>query len=360
MRILVDTAHPANVHYFKNFIFVMKQKGHKVHITARDKDISFSLLEALNLPYYNMGTGSLGKGTLGKILYVIYADFLMFIQFIKFRPDIVISFSSSYTAHNCFLFRIPHITFEDTEHATMNMLLYKPFSDMIITPNSFYKDMGKNHFKMDAYMELFYLHPQVFKPSREIVENASIDINKPFTLFRFVSWGAFHDIGQKGLTVDEKILLVEKASKYGNVYISSEGELPESLKKYQVKVAPIDIHHVLYFANLYVGEGGTMASECAMLGTPSIYVNSLPLMGYLKDAQRAGLLYHLDNYDKILSKIDFLFQQPKSHFKSLSKDFLSDRIEPTSFLVWLVEEYPESKNKLRKDSTYQNIFKTKS
>ena len=41
----------------------------------------------------------------------------------------------------------------------------------------------------------------------------------------------------------------------------------------------------MYYTTLTIfGEGGTMASECAC-STPSIYINSLPLMGYLKEAK---------------------------------------------------------------------------
>lgn len=359
MRILVDVAHPANVHYFKNFIFAMKKKGCEIHITARDKDVSFLLLEELGLPYYNMGKGNLGKGILGKILYVIYADFLMFKQFIKFKPDVVVSFSSSYAAHNCFLFRKPHITFEDTEHATANMLLYKPFTNMILTPLSFYKDMGKNHFKFNAFMELFYLHKKKFKPDSSILENLGIDNNKPFVLFRYVSWGAFHDIGQKGLSQQDKINLIKEAEKHAQVYISSEGDLPKELQKYQLKIQANHIHHILYYADLYVGEGGTMASECAILGTPSVYVNSLPLMGYLKEASDNELLHHLSEYTEIKDRMsEILKTQEKDSDYYLNKrdEFLEGKIEPNSFLIWLVENYPESKKILKDSPNYQNKF----
>lgn len=359
MRIIVDVAHPANVHYFKNFIFQMKNEGHEVHITARDKDVSFALLNEMGLPFYNMGKGIIGKGIIGKVLYVIYADLLMIKQFFKFKPDIVVSFSSSYAAHACFLFRKPHITFEDTEHAKANMLLYKPFSDMIITPESFYKDMGKNHFKIKAFMELFYLHKDIFTPNKKVLQDIGIDIDKPFILFRYVSWGAFHDIGETGISDIDKVKLIETAKKYGNVYISSEGELPEELKKYNLKIKASDIHHVLSYATIYIGEGGTMASECAVLGTPSVYINSLPLMGYLKEAQSYDLLHHLSSYDEINRKMEEILNKAideKDYYNRCKEQFLKDKIEPTSFLVWLIENYPKSKNILKENLNYQKKF----
>ena len=53
-----------------------------------------------------------------------------------------------------------------------------------------------------------------------------------------------------------------------------EGEIPKQLDKYKLPIDPTD-SCILYYAELFIGEGATMASECAVLGTPSIYVNSL-------------------------------------------------------------------------------------
>jgi hypothetical protein len=57
--------------------------------------------------------------------------------------------------------------------------------------------------------------------------------------------------------------------------VTVEGELPAELERYRLAIPYRHIHHVLAFASLYVGEGATMASEAAVLGTPSVYVNTL-------------------------------------------------------------------------------------
>lgn len=348
MKIIVDMAHPANVHYFRNFISEMEKRGHEVLITSRDKDVSHKLLKSYRLDYVNMGSGTIGKGAIGKLLYIIYATVKMFGIFRKFKPDVVVSFAATYAAFNCFLFRKPHITFEDTEHAKMNKFLYKPFTEMIITPKAFYLDMGKNHYKMNAYMELFYLHPNVFTPKKEILNKYGINPDEKFILFRYVSWGAFHDIGQNGINDEDRDRLIEEASKNTNVYVSSEGPLPEKYKEYELKIDPSDIHHILAFAVLYIGEGGTMASECAMLGTPSIYVNSLALMGYLKDAEKANLLYHKSDTDEIIKLMNSIFNNEKFSQQAIMNrnELIEDKIEPTSFLVELIENYPDSREKL--------------
>ena len=55
-----------------------------------------------------------------------------------------------------------------------------------------------------------------------------------------------------------------------NDYISSESELDESLKQYQLKIQPADIHHIMSFASLIISDSQSMSVEAAMLGVPSL------------------------------------------------------------------------------------------
>ena len=63
--------------------------------------------------------------------------------------------------------------------------------------------------------------------------------------------------------------------------------------KYQIRTSPDNMHDILANASLYIGEGATMASESALLGTPSIYISSLAgTMGCLKELeQKYGALH---------------------------------------------------------------------
>ena len=40
LKIFVDIGHPAHVHYFRNFIKLMQDKGHEFFVSARDKEVS--------------------------------------------------------------------------------------------------------------------------------------------------------------------------------------------------------------------------------------------------------------------------------------------------------------------------------
>jgi predicted glycosyltransferase len=42
LRVLIDIGHPAHVHFFKNTIWNLEKKGHKVMVVSRDKDVVVS------------------------------------------------------------------------------------------------------------------------------------------------------------------------------------------------------------------------------------------------------------------------------------------------------------------------------
>jgi len=349
MKVFVDIIHPANVHYFKNFIKEMQRAGHKVYITARNKDVTLKLLEAYGMKYFNMGKGRIGRGSFGKLLYLIYAELLTFFYFLRIRPNCVISFASIPAAHNCFLFRIPHISFDDTEHNRINRLLYKPFTAVIFTPQCFLDDLGPKQIRFPGYMELFYLHPSVFTPDPSIVRHLGVNPGEKYVVVRFVSWDAFHDIGQHGFDYESKIKLVRALVPHVKVFISAEGDLPPELEQYRILISPEKMHDVLAYATLFIGEGATMASECAALGVPAIYVNSLEL-GYLKEQERKyGLVFNYRTSEGITEKALELVKEVDdgASWKNKQKNLLREMIDPTRFLVWFVQDYPYSLERLR-------------
>jgi len=356
MRILIDIGHPAHVHYFKNFIWIMQKKGHEYCITARDKEVSLELLDNYSLKYINRGKGA--KSTFGKILYLFKADYKIFNAARKFKPDILLSFASPYLAHVSFLTNRPHITFDDTEHAKLEQHFYIPFSKVVLTPSCFQKDLGKKQIYFKGYMELCYLYPKYFMAKKEILKELELKDGEKFIIIRFVSWNASHDIGQTGLSYDFKIKLISELKKYAKIFISSEKELPPELKEYQIKIRPEALHTVLNSAVLYIGEGATTASECAALGTPAIYVNSLDA-GTLKEQEKFGLIYGYRNTNGVLEKAIELLQTPniKDDFEIKKQKMLSEKIDVTGFMVWFIEHYPESVKIMKEDPEYQLRFK---
>ena len=167
MRIFIDIGHPAHVHYFRNFIMIMQNKGHDFFISARNKEVSQTLLVNYNIPYFDRGKGS--NNISGKIAYIFKADWTIYKKARFFKPDLFLSFASPYAAHVAKILGKPHISFTDTENARLGILSFAPFTDCIITPESFKGNFGSKHVRFNGFMELCYLHPQYFKPNQSVL-----------------------------------------------------------------------------------------------------------------------------------------------------------------------------------------------
>lgn len=343
MKILIDIGHPAHVHLFKNFAQYMIKRGNSVLFTCRDKEFEIHLLEHYGFEYHSFGKKF--NTTIGKLFGLLKFDLQEILVGFKFKPDLFLSAGSMYSAHASFILRKPHFAFEDTFNMEQ-VNLYLPFTEKIFA-SKIPSNVQINSQKVilyKGYHELAYLHPNWFKNENSIYKDLGIEENEKFIIIRFVSWNASHDRGQNGIKMEEKKELIHQLSKHAKIFISSEGTIPKEWEQYQIKVAPYKIHTLMAKATLFVGEGATMASECAMLGTPAIYVNSLDAET-IKEQEKYGLLYHYKEGKEAIQKSIELLTAPqlKETFKQKRAKMLSEKIDLTQLLINYVTHYFKGK-----------------
>lgn len=357
MNVIIDVNHPGHVHLFKNFAKMAEKDGWKVMFTAKDKEVTLDLLKADNLNYKCLGKHYSGK--LGKIFSLFYHVFRLFWISLFFRVDVFLSHGSVPASWVSFLLRRKYISFEDTGNMEQ-IRLYKPFAHTIFTTESFRQDYGKIQVRYKGFHEIAYLHPDYFKPNKDIYSFLGIDESQKYFILRFVSWGASHDVGQKGLKDTDKEEIVKLLAKHGNVFISSEAGLPNSLLKYKIKIPADKMHDALAFAHFFVGEGATMASECAMLGTPAVYINSM-IAETIDEQQDYGLLYHFTTSEGVISKINELIDNKNltQEWQQKRMKLLNDKIDVSAFTYWYVKNYPESLKTMKDHPDFQEKFATK-
>lgn len=348
MNILIDIGHPAHIHLFRNFAGQMLQKGDKVLFTCRDREHVHYLLSYYGFEYVSFGRHF--KTIYGKMYSMLSYLFRMLIVSLKFRPDIYLSHGSTCAAQTSFLMRKPHVAFEDTFNKEQ-LRFSMPFTDIVLTGDYPHPSLGSKEIKYPGYHQLAYLHPQLFNPDYSVLNSLGIKPGQKYAIVRFVAFGASHDIGQRGISLDDKRKLVSLLSKHMKVFISSESELPEDLKQYQIRIKPEQMHNVLYHAHMFIGESGSMAVECAVLGTPNVVINSLaPHMSVFKELVNRYRLQHIfshiadawDIIEKIVSDFDY-----KSGLIKNKDRMLQDKINVTDFLVWFIENYPASVQEVR-------------
>jgi predicted glycosyltransferase len=334
MRILIYIGHPAHVHVFKYYYHEMVEAGNEVLFTTKDKECTIDLLNAYSLPYELLGTPF--SGAIKKVYGLWYFGRKLYKVAKGFCPDLFVSISSMYAAQVAYFMTRPHLVLDDTEHSGFEHILYRPFSTMILTPSCFEKHMGSKQKRYDGYHELAYLHPNRFNANTRVLAEMGLAPDERFSLVRLVSWNAGHDIKGAGMSFEDKMSLIQMLDKLGKVFISSEKELPVELEKYRIRIRPEDMHDVLAAAALYAGEGASMASECAMLATPAIYINSLDA-GTLKEQSAYGLICSFRNFDGVLETAETIMTDStvQVSLELLRNQMLEEKIDVTELIVGL-------------------------
>lgn len=348
MKILIGIQHPKQVHLFKNTIFQLINKGHDVKIVAIDKEITRELLERLHIPFTLLG---INQPTLWKkFLELLKREYKTFNIIREFKPNLVIGRAVPHLAHVSAFFRIPFIIFEDTELAGAIHKITIPFASTIVTPSSYMGNFGKKHVRYNGFDELSYLHPNNFTPDPQIFKNLGLNKGEPFIVMRFISWNAYHDVNLKGIA--DYPTLIRDLEPYGKVFVSAEGNLDPSLEKYRLHINPEKMHSLLYYARLYLGEGGTMAVEAAVLGTPAIHVevnsNGIATGNFCGNFRelhdKYGLLFFFADQDKAFSKALEIFKNGnvKEEWKNKRDALLMDKIDVSAWMTDFIDRYPES------------------
>jgi len=341
MRLLFGVSHPKHVHIFRNVINNLTRKGHEIQTIAVDKEITLFLLKQFNISSITIGDSK--PNIYKKILTLPKWEYLTYKISKKFKPDIFIGRALPHFAHVSKIMHKPFIIFEDTEIARSLHKITLPFADAIITPECYNDDLGKKHIRFNGYFEMCYLHPNYFKPDSRVLNEIGLSKGEKFIIVRFVAWNASHDIGDSGFSNKEE--LINRLKDKCKIFISSEIELPEELEKFKISISPEKMHHLMYYANLFIGESATMAAECAILGTPAILV-STSRRGYTDELEQTyNMVYTYSDYrnaqEKALNKAIELIDDENTKTKWLEKrkKLLNEKIDVTEFMTEFIDNY---------------------
>ncbi len=334
MRIMIDIGHPGHVHLFKNLAHLMIKEGAKVLFTAREKESELELLQTEGFDFVSFGKHY--KQLWWKMWGLLKFDAKMLSNARRFKPDLLISHGSIYAAHAAYLLGKKHLALEDSGNMEQ-VNLYRPFTDVILTPQVLPNDLGPRQIRYDGYHEIAYLHPEYFTPDPAVFDWLGLEKGTPFAIVRFVSWTATHDVGQQGISGEDKINLVKELSKKMKVFITSEVNLPEELKPFYLKLPFDKFHHALGFADLVISEGSTTAMEAAVLGIPTIYPNTNPGSNCL-DLAKEGLIFHTTDSREAFKLLEEVSQTDRQCFRERGRKLLRDKVDLTKYMHELIKE----------------------
>lgn len=327
-HLVVEIGHPAHVHFFKNPIKILKKRGWSVKIVARDKSITSELLLSQGLRY---DTFHIGTSILSKAFSILPGSITIYRTAKQFNAAVLAGIAPVYSSISSRLLGRPCVSFSDTDSALEQILIYAPNSKVIHTPNSFRFNLGKKHHRYEGFHELSYLHPKYFTPNKQVLEDAGILDQGPPIVVRMIGWDATHDFGVHSEPWEEQF--IKEFGKEYKILISSEVPLPRSLKPYQNPLQPEYYHDLLAFSRLYVGSGGTSASEAAMLGTPVIYTNPLPAGIFDALEFKYKLVRRGNTTSEIMSTAREILTYPRSVYLSRRKKMIQSSVDVAKYVA---------------------------
>ena len=375
-RVVVTVQHPAHVHFFRNAIEELDERGHDVRVFAREKDVTCALLEAYGIEYERLAGSAASPLELARVQATYEYRLLERVR--RFDPDVMLAIGEPAVAHASTLVDGKSVLFTDTEHATLSNAIAFPFADLVCTPAAFWDDLGSNHYTYPGYHELAYLHPDRFTPDPSVLEEIGTRVDtgvaaatdggtasaaesgstsgsgtapatggtavpaddESLVVLRLVSWTAAHDIGQAGMGDIARLVAALEADG-ATVLVTAEGDLPPALADRRVDLPPERMHDLLAHADLFLGESATMAIESAVLGTPSLYVSDLHA-GVLEELEdRYGLVRWLEretDLAEVAATARELLATDDATWTERRRALLEERIDTTEFVVHAAEE----------------------
>lgn len=373
MNIGLFLGHPAHFHMLKIAAANLLRKGHNVQFVIKKKDILEKLLIDAGYTYTSIREGRT-NGVAGLIKSVVGMELNM-CQFLK-KNKINILIGSTLSFASSKIMHVPTVIMgeDDSDVVPKYAKMVYPWASTILTPTVC--DNGKwngKSTKYPSYHELAYLHPNHFTANKSVVNGYGIDTNKPYFVLRFASLNAHHDDGIRGINTEIAQRLIDTLSPHGQIYITSERELEPQFEPYRIRINPLDMHHVMAFASLYIGDSQTMAAEAGVLGTPFVRFNDfVGRIGYLReleDVYQLGYGIHAtplsedssirrndgtvqpSGVEALYQAVEKLVTMPaeerKHIFAQRREKMLSEKIDYAKFLTWFIENYPQSQQQTR-------------
>lgn len=343
MNVLIDIGHPAHIHYYRNLAKELENHGHSVFWTVKKIKVAQQLLERYGLKYILLPRKA--DSLIGKIWKQVIYDTIILKICLEKKIDIAIGTSVS-IAHVSRITKVKSLVFDDDDDNVQPLVTkyVNPYADYLLSPEALHgKRNRKDTVYYPGYHELAYLHPKRFVPDRSVLNEIGITPGEKYFIMRFNAFKAHHDVGVRGLSIEQKLEIINILKPHGRILITTEREIESELKQYQLKIDPVKMHSIMAFATIFLGDSQTMTSEAAVLGVPSLRCNSFAgRISYLEEEEHEYSLtfaFQPDQFDLLKIKLNELLSMENllPEFQKRKERMLKDKVDVTSFWLWFIE-----------------------
>jgi predicted glycosyltransferase len=264
----------------------------------------------------------------------------------------MVSYCSPEAARVAFGLQIPIINIYDAPHAVKQVLLLSQLVDVHLSPKCIPEEEWiKLGFKPEQLRFYDAIDPAAwlknFSPNKMVIKSLGLDPDKKIVVFRVEEAFASYLLGK---TSDDNPLIAPLIKEVLNlddelqiIVLVRYGRQKSSLRKLSRKIIILD--HVIDSASLisnstlFIGGGGTMSIEAALLGIPTI--SFFPGKLYYEDPLiKEKLLHHPKTVVEAKGLIEEILDQPKEYFdkcKEKARLLLDSMENPTDKIIETID-----------------------
>ena len=352
MKIWIEVLTPKQALFFEPLYRALRKQGDEALITTRVYREAEQTLGLKKLRFSVVGTH--GGGTaFGKLIASAERITKLANLIQKWKPNVAVSFSSVEASRVAFGLGIPQVAANDSPHSWMVARLTIPLTSFLCCPwiigRSIWEEFGGPMRKVILYRAL---DPAAWlkrhHPNDRVLRQLGLKKDRPIVVFRTEEAFASYLMGKAsdkepvvGPIIDELLrrgveCQVVVSTRYGM-------QAPVIRKRFGERVTVVDrivdATSLLSYSSAFVGSGGTMTVEAALLGIPSISCFPGPKPLYIQYLERLGIVKTIRSPREITSNIQRILNEPEAFEsqKKKGKQLLAKMEDPVAKILSTVE-----------------------
>jgi len=321
MKVWIDFLTPKYLLFFTKLAERLRSSGHEVLLTTRAHREVLGLMKLKDVEA--LVVGRYGLTLREKLVASIERMRELIPKISDFGPDVAISHSSPEAARVAFGLGIPHYSVSDTPHNVPVMKLTLPLSALLfcpwVIPKDVWLEFGISSDRIIQYRGIDQIAwIKDFKPDADYVKSLGIPINRDIITIRESEVFASYLLGSvDSLAPVTDSLLPYLIKKFDDAFFvilpRYEHQIEYIRSKYGddrilVLDRAFDGANVIYFSKVFIGGGGTMTGEAALLGVPTISAypkGGLYIIDYLV---KMGLVFHVGSVQEVFGLIEKMLE----------------------------------------------------
>lgn len=310
MRICFELSNSPHINMFYDLITELESEGHEVIITSRPLANTIALLEQKGLRHTVIGK-HYGKNIFKKIMGYPIRVFQLANYLRQNKPDLSVSQSSYHAALASWLVGIPSIYTNDNEHAIGNIPSFLFATKILLPENMSIKNTkwAITANKLIRYPGLkegifLWLKNEFIAEQRKLNEQTTVNIfirTEPQTAQYYN--GKLNFLDDIIISLQHKYRITVLTRNEAQIMHYSDPVFSEIILPLQ----PLTFEDIATQCTLFIGAGGSMTREIAMLGIPTISVYQEDLLAVDKLLINKGLTWHEPNLTT--EKVEYYLNQ---------------------------------------------------